>query len=142
MIYLISLLLATVFFVLSAIHVYWGFGGRWAMADAFPTKEDGTSLEKVPGMVASFVVAVGLFAFGIFYLIKSDILAISLPTFLLSYGYWVITVIFLLRAVGDFKYFGFFKKIKTTPFGKKDSLIYTPLCLFIGFSTTFLIACN
>jgi len=141
MAYLLSILLSTVFFILSGVHVYWGLGGKWALADAFPTKKDGASLSKVPGKMATFVVAVGLFTFGIFYLIKSDILTISLPTFLLSYGYWMITLIFLLRAVGDFKYFGIFKKIRTTDFDKKDTRIYTPLCLCIGFSTLYLIVC-
>ena len=32
-----------------------------------------------------------------------------------------------------------FKKIKTTPFAKKDNKIYTPLCVFIGLTTVMLI---
>jgi len=135
----LSILLATVFFILSAIHVYWGLGGKWAIADAYPTKEDGTALAKVPGVMATFIVATGLFVFGIFYLINEKLLSLPLPAYLSDYGYWVITFIFALRAVGDFKYVGLFKKIKTTSFGKKDTAIYTPLCIFISSLTLLLI---
>ena len=136
---LLSILLSTVFFVLAGIHVYWGLGGKWALADAFPTKEDGTSLSKVPGVVASFIVATGLFVFGLFYLINGQIISVVLPSYLSAYDYWIIAFIFFLRAVGDFKYFGMFKKIKNTSFGKKDTKIYTPLCIFISCLTFLLI---
>ena len=139
MMILLSILLADIFFGLSCIHIYWGLGGKWAFADAFPTNEDGTQLQQVPGMAASFIVAAGLFCFGLFYLIKAEIVSISLPTILNNYGLWIIAGIFLLRAIGDFNYVGIFKKIKTTPFAKKDNKIYTPLCMFIGLTTVMLI---
>lgn len=139
---LLSILLSTVFFVLAGIHVYWGLGGKWAFDDAYPTKEDGTSLAKVPGVVASFIVATGLFVFGLFYLINGQIIPVILPSYLSAYGYWIIAFIFFLRAVGDFKYIGMFKKIKKTSFAKKDKKIYTPLCIFISCLTFLLIYLN
>lgn len=138
---LLSILLATIFVALSLIHIYWGLGGKWAFADAFPTNDDGTQLHQVPGIVASFIVAAGLFCFGLIYLIKAEIVSISLPTILNNYGLWIIAGIFLLRAIGDFNYVGIFKKIKTTSFAKKDNKIYTPLCMFIGLTTIILISC-
>ena len=33
---------------------------------------------------------------------------------------------------GDFKYIGFFQKLKTSKFGKMDSKLFSPLCLTIG----------
>ena len=139
MTYLLSMLLSIVFFTLSGIHVYWGLGGKWALADAFPTKEDGASLLKVPGKMATFIVALGLFCFGLYYLINIQILPIVLPKYLSDYGYWVIAFIFFLRAMGDFNYIGIFRKVKTTAFGKKDKNIYTPLCIFISYLTFLLI---
>jgi hypothetical protein len=135
----LSILLSTVFFILSGIHVYWGLGGKWAFDDAYPTKEDGTSLAKVPGVVASFIVATGLLGFGLFHLINGQIISVLLPSYLSAYGYWVIGFIFFLRAVGDFKSVGMFKKIKKTSFAKKDTKIYTPLCIFISCLTFLLI---
>ncbi|WP_369124978.1 DUF3995 domain-containing protein [Enterobacter asburiae] len=54
-------------------------------------------------------------------------------------GNWVVVVLFLLRAVGDFKIVGFFKKIRRTEFSKYDSLYYSPLCLYLSLSTLWLI---
>jgi len=56
-----------------------------------------------------------------------------LPNWLSHYGLWAITTIFLIRAIGEFKYIGFFKKIKTTTFGQMDTKFYSPLCLIISF---------
>lgn len=139
MTYLLSILLSIVFFTLSGIHVYWGLGGKWALADAFPTKDDGSSLTKVPGKMATFIVALGLFCFGLFYLINIQILPIVLPKYLDDYGYGIIAFVFFLRAMGDFNYIGIFRKVKTTAFGKKDKNIYTPLCIFLSCLTFLLI---
>jgi hypothetical protein len=43
-----------------------------------------------------------------------------------------------LRAIGDFNYVGFFKKIKHTKFGKNDTKYFSPLCLTIGVLTIIL----
>lgn len=135
----ISFLLFTVFISLSAIHIYWGFGGSWAIDVVFPTKEDGSKMYNRPGKTATFVVASGLFMFGLFYLIKVQVFQMAVPIILEQYGYWVIAIIFLLRATGDFNYIGLFKKVKTTPFGIQDSRVYTPLCISIVLLTLVLI---
>jgi hypothetical protein len=47
-------------------------------------------------------------------------------------GNLLIAFIFLARAVGDFNYVGFFKRVKRTAFAKNDSRYFAPLCLFIA----------
>ena len=130
---LIGLILFIVFLFLSAIHIYWGLGGRWGAEAAIPTKEDNEKLMN-PGLFECFVVALGLFGFGIFSLIKARVILFHLPGWLLSYGLWMIAVLFLVRAIGEFKYVGFFKKVNTTKFGKMDTKYYSPLCLLIALS--------
>ncbi|WP_317130658.1 DUF3995 domain-containing protein [Psychroserpens sp. NJDZ02] len=44
----------------------------------------------------------------------------------------MIPLIFLLIAIGEFKYIGFFKSIKKTDFGKLDTKLLSPLCLIIA----------
>ncbi|RZK64111.1 MAG: DUF3995 domain-containing protein, partial [Pedobacter sp.] len=58
-----------------------------------------------------------------------------LPIWLDRYGLWLIAGIFLLRSIGDFNYVGFFKKVKHTPFGKNDTMYYSPLSFGIGVLT-------
>lgn len=128
---LIGLLLTTLFWFLSGLHFYWGLGGKWGADATIPTKEN---LQKVmnPKLIDCFLVAIGLLAFGLLCFIKSSFVAIDLPQWLLHYGIWAISVIFILRAIGEFQYVGFFKKIRSTPFGQLDTKYYSPLCLVIG----------
>ncbi|MEM6843120.1 MAG: DUF3995 domain-containing protein [Bacteroidota bacterium] len=44
----------------------------------------------------------------------------------------ILFVIFILRALGEFNYVGFFKRVKNTEFARADSRIFSPLCLGIG----------
>jgi hypothetical protein len=128
---LIGLLLFSIFSFLSVIHFYWGLGGKWGANAAIPTRENN---EKVmnPKLFECFVIAFGLLAFGLFILVKTQILPLSLPNWLMKYGLWVLSTIFILRAIGDFKYVGFFKRIKSTQFGQLDTKYYSPLCLVVG----------
>lgn len=127
----ISLLLFAIFLFLSAIHLYWGLGGKWGANASIPTKRNG---EKVmnPKPLDCFAVAIGLSAFGILVLVKAQFISWVLPPVILNYGIAVIAGIFLLRAIGEFRYVGFFKKIKNTTFGELDTKYYSPLCLLIG----------
>ena len=128
MIILTSLLTIT-FLVLAVIHLNWAIGNTWGLKNALPTTEDGKLLFK-PGPFASFAVGIGLTIFGLFYQITPQE-GNSLNWIFEVLG-WGIPVIFLLRAIGNFKYVGFFKKVKDTDFAKMDSKFFSPLCLGIG----------
>jgi glucan phosphoethanolaminetransferase (alkaline phosphatase superfamily) len=133
----IAILLFLIFLFISAIHFYWAFGGTWGSDSVIPTKEN---KEKVfdPSVFATILVAVGVLFFGLFILVKSGLLAFNSAMWLNQYGLWIIASIFTIRAIGDFKYVGFFKKIKQTKFGKNDSKYFSPLCLLIGILTLIL----
>jgi Protein of unknown function (DUF3995) len=44
----------------------------------------------------------------------------------------VVMTLFLLRAVGDFRYAGLFKKVRGTRFAKADDRLFTPLCIGVA----------
>lgn len=98
----IGLLLFVIFFMLSAIHFYWALGGKWGMDAAIPA---GPNNEKIirPGMLACFGVALALLGFGLFVLIKSGMVSAPLPGWTVGYGPWIISILFALRAIGEFK---------------------------------------
>jgi len=127
----LSILLFITFFVLACIHFNWVFGGKWGFEKALPTKENGERILN-PKKLDSAIVGFGLILFGLVYLLKSGLINFQIPNWILLYGSWIISAIFILRAIGDFKYVGFFKKIKNTEFAKADSRIFSPLCLTIG----------
>ena len=128
---LIGIILSLIFIAISLLHFYWAIGGRWNFLSVVPTKETGERIMN-PGTFSSIVVSIGLFLFAILILIKTNLISINIPMWLFNYGCWILALIFIARAIGDFKYVGFFKKIKDTDFGKADTKYFSPLCLFIG----------
>lgn len=133
----ISIILFLIFLLLSVLHGYWGFGGKWAGDAVVPTKDSNTR-PNMPGPLPTFAVAFSLLGFGFFVLAKSEWITIGLPAWVSQYGLWAIAGIFIIRAIGEFKYVGLFKKVKHTEFGKNDTKLYTPLCLAIGVLTIVL----
>ena len=43
-----------------------------------------------------------------------------------------LAILFLVRAIGDFKLVGFFKRVRDSQFSRWDSFAYSPLCLFLS----------
>jgi len=128
MINLFIALNTTIFLFISGIHFYWMFGGKWGLSAALPEMANNKILN--PSAFSTFVVAFGLLVFagitigqtGVFYF---------LPLHFFIVTNYCIATIFLLRAVGDFRYIGVFRKVNTTTFGIHDKKYFTPLCLII-----------
>jgi hypothetical protein len=115
---LLSRSLSLVLALLAALHIYWCFGGRRGSAAAIPTDLQGAAVLH-PGRASTLLVAFLLACAAYFVLVRSPWTA-------------AIGLVFLARVVGDFRYFGLFKKITGTPFARMDSLVYTPICLLIS----------
>ena len=126
---ILSLILFLIFMVLGGFHFYWFLGGVWGLKSVIPSKNNVVSTIKIPKF-ATLVVGLLLVLFGLMYL--SNLINTPVPALVTSYGYWFVPSIFILRAIGEFNYVGFFKKIKNTEFAKADSKIFSPLCLLIG----------
>ncbi|WP_177765838.1 DUF3995 domain-containing protein [Flavobacterium sp. I3-2] len=132
MVTIIAVLLISIFSLLASIHFYWAFGGKRWNDSVIPTKKNNAQA-RMPGIITTLIVAFGLLGFGLVVLLniidfKRSLLLESVQL----YGLWLIASIFILRAIGEFKYIGFFKKIDQTKFGKNDTRYYSPLCLLIG----------
>ncbi len=128
---ILSVILFLIFAVLGGFHFYWLLGGKWGLEMVIPSKGNKASTVSIPKF-ATLIVGLVLVLFGQIYLVKSGLIAVSVPNWVTNYGYWFIPSIFVLRAIGEFKYVGFFKKIKNTEFAKADSKIFSPLCITIG----------
>ena len=131
MLSVLGFILSFIFLILAGIHFNWARGGQWALDNALPQTIEGKRLF-TPRKIDSAIVGLGLLLFASFYGIKSGLINFDLPSWIINYAGWIISSIFLLRAIGDFKYVGFFKKIKNTKFGEMDTKIYSPLCLFLA----------
>ena len=123
----------TNFFILmliSAIHVFWAFGGQWG-ANASVPKINGDRVLK-PGLISTVAVAIAIAGMAAFHLYRVGVISLYLPEWLSASGIWLISGIFFFRAIGDFKYVGFFKSVKDSDFAKMDTRFYSPLCIVIA----------
>lgn len=128
---ILSLILFIIFLTLGSFHIYWLFGGTWGLEKVIPSKENQAKTLQIPKLATLFVGLI-LVLFGLIYLMKSGYISIQIPNWITDYGYWFVPSVFFLRAIGDFNYVGFFKKVKNTKFAKADSKLFSPLCLGIG----------
>lgn len=124
-------ILTILFLIISIIHFYWVFGGLKGLNKALPTDETGKQVLN-PGKIETSIVGSGLFLFALYYSTKIGLLEIELPKLIVDYSGWIISSIFILRAIGDFKYVGFFKKIRNTEFGVFDTKYFSFISLTIG----------
>ncbi|WPR73360.1 DUF3995 domain-containing protein [Algoriphagus sp. NG3] len=128
---IISVLLSVILIALAMIHFNWVIGGEFGVKESLPTNELGERVLN-PKRIDSAVVGLGLIAFGIFYLFKSGLFPYDFPEWIETYLGWIIPIIFLLRAIGEFKYIGFFKSVKSIEFGNLDTKFFSPLYLIMG----------
>lgn len=117
-------IVALIFLALGGLHFYWAGGGRWAAAAAIPQLE-GRPLF-VPGKWTT--VAAGLLFVACAGLVLARAQGMQ-PATWLCYG---LASVLLLRAIGDFRYVGFFKCNRGSRFAELDTRLYSPACLALA----------
>jgi Protein of unknown function (DUF3995) len=121
---------------LSLLHAYWAFGGRWGSAYTVPTINGRRIFD--PSPLATWVVC-GLLGLAVIIVMgKSGWIEQGPLHLLFDVGVWGLGLAFALRAVGNFRTFGFFKIVKRTPFADWDTWFYSPLCLLLALLATAL----
>ncbi|WP_025026945.1 DUF3995 domain-containing protein [Caldalkalibacillus mannanilyticus] len=123
---------ALVLFLISFIHIYWAIGGRWGSRAAIPTTDTGERPAFTPKIWETLTVAALVFIIACTLLIQAGTVSFIHPNFYSKWMCLIAGIIFLLRAIGDFNYMGFFKKIKGSTFAKNDTFLYNPLCVLLG----------
>lgn len=133
---IITYISACILFLVSFLHVYWAFGGKWATNSVIPTK----SVEKAftPGVGMTLFIALLLSMAAMILLQQADVVYFAVPNIIIQIGSWVCMVVFFIRVIGEFRYFGIFKSEKDTHFARMDTVLYIPLCAFLSLS--FLLA--
>ena len=121
--------------LLALIHFYWAFGGKFGFDKALPTDVEGNRLLN-PSKFMTFVV--GLILLGFSYVAYKLYIGDESP--IIVYVGYGLSILFFLRAIGDFNLVGLFKKVKNTGFSKYDTWVYIPLCLFLSINFLFLVS--
>lgn len=115
---------------LSALHVYWALGGDWGSAVTIPTVAGRRTLN--PSPLATYVVAFLLASAALVICGEARLFSTGPWAWFFHAGAWCIAGVFLLRTVGNFSTFGFFKRLTDTPFAYWDTRLYSPLCLALA----------
>lgn len=121
----------------AGFHLYWGLGGRIGAGVALPQREDGTPAIKETAFGA---MAVGLILALVLLLVLgfAGALRLPVPQFLLKVGIILWAFTFTARALSWSRYFGLFKRVRTTRFASYDSWFYSPSCLLLGLGLFYL----
>jgi len=136
--YPVALVLAAVFTALAAVHVYWALAGGPGGATV-PTLADGTPLFR-PSAGATLAVAGALLAAAVVVLGRGGVAALPLSPSLYRVGAWGLGAVLGLRAVGDFRYVGMFKRERRSAFARRDTALYSPLCAALAAGVFYLAA--
>ena len=116
--------------LLSVLHVYWAFGGTWGIAAAIPVS--GGRPAFTPSRASTLLVAFGLAVAAFAVLLQGRMLRLGLPPLLVIWLNIGLGLIFLARAIGDFRLVVFFKRHHGTLFAVRDTWFYSPLCLLLA----------
>jgi len=126
----LGVLLAAVFAVLSLFHIYWALGGRVGSEATVPVVGGKQTFH--PSPAATVLVATALLVAMFTVLGQAGLLGEAIPKWIFRWGTCGLALIFFLRAVGEFKLVGFFKRASDTRFAYWDTWLFSPLCLAIA----------
>ncbi|MGE7915762.1 DUF3995 domain-containing protein [Lysinibacillus xylanilyticus] len=130
---LLILIAVGLLWLISFLHIYWAFGGRWGSAVAIPVKEGEQKPAFTPRKWGTLMVAILILLASVVIVVQAGYSQGFQANNLSKIGSIVCAFVFIIRAIGDFKYVGFFKNIKHSQFARYDTWLYSPLCLFLGF---------
>ena len=123
-----------VFALLAVWHFYMALVPSADARGAVPSVEGNPLF--VPTRSATIVVGVALLLFAALVLATAGIIPLGVPQIALSWLSYVLALGLLGRAVGEFRYVGFFKNVQGTKFARLDTLVYSPVCLLLAVGVT------
>jgi uncharacterized protein DUF3995 len=123
---------ALVLALLSGLHVYWAAGGRRGTAVVIPERDGRPLLSPSRGM--TLIVAALLLAGSGCLLARVGVVGRDLSPGLAEWGTRLMAAAFVLRAIGDFRYVGFFKRVGGSRFAVWDTRLFSPLCVLLFLS--------
>jgi len=126
----IAFAVALVFVVLAAWHFRMALQPSTGAGGAVPTVS-GKPLF-VPSKKATAAVGLVLLLFAALVVATAGLVEVGVSPVLLSWLCLALALGLFARAVGEFKYVGFFKRVRGSRFATLDTLVYSPLCLLLA----------
>ncbi len=133
----IGVITAIIFFLLSALHVLLAVITLPGTLRALIPEINGRPAF-VPSKAGTLLVALGLGICSALVLGQVGLLDSILPGKIYQAGTVCLAIVLALRAIGDFRLVGFFKKVRNSTFAKLDTWLYSPLCALLAVFCTVL----
>jgi len=127
---ILAIATSSVFLMLGLWHFYMASATLSGEGGAVPSV-DGKPLF-VPSKQSTVAVGLILCLFAGLVAATSGIIPSALPRSILRWLSYALALGLLARAIGEFRYVGFFKKVRGSRFAKMDTLFYSPLCLALS----------
>jgi Protein of unknown function (DUF3995) len=121
----ISILLA-----LATLHAYWASGGNFGKGAAIPER-NGRPIFR-PSAAITYLVAGCLALSALVIAMRAGLVPSAAFGSIPQLATWALVAVFAMRAVGDFRYVGFFKRVRGTDFSRLDTAFYSPLCCLLA----------
>ncbi len=125
-----ALAVCSMLMLIAAIHFYWAAGGSAWKAGAIPSRNGIPTLS--PGLTATALVGFVLLGMAAVIGSTAGLVPSFLPPAVLRGASAVLAIIFAARAVGEFRYVGFFKRVQGSVFARRDTYLYSPLCFLLA----------
>lgn len=126
----LGLALTAAFAVLGLLHLYWAIGGRTERVAAIPEVE-GTRVF-TPSPLGTFAVALALLTCAWLVAGLSGWISMPISRAAARWSAFATALLFLARAIGDFRLVGFFKRVRDSAFARQDTVLFSPLCLVLA----------
>jgi uncharacterized membrane protein YidH (DUF202 family) len=116
----------------------------WHFRMAFWPIEGGGAVPSVdgkplfsPSTSATVAVAIVLLLFALLVAATGGLFEVGVSRRLLTGLSFALALGLLGRAIGEFKYVGFFKRVRGSRFARLDTWLYSPLCLLLAIGVAF-----
>lgn len=132
----VAIIVSLSFVALALWHFRMALSSGEGMSGAVPS-ESGKPLF-VPSVRATLAVGLVLLVFACLVAASAGLVQVGLSERVLSWLCYALALGLLARAVGEFKYVGFFKRVRGSRFARLDTLLYSPLCLLLAVGVAFI----
>jgi hypothetical protein len=128
-----AMLVAGTLGAIALLHLYWAVGGARARLGAVPERDGRPAFQ--PSRAATLAVAAALMAAAALVSVGGRLVPNPLPTTATRVLVFCLGGVLVARAIGDFRLVGFFKSARVGEFARRDTWLYSPLCLTLGIAT-------
>ncbi len=125
-----ALALIGILSALALLHFGWATGRGPSLVGVVPSQGGRPLFD--PGPVACVAMGLALSVAVLLCVMRAGWLLPGLPAWLSQTGVGGVALAFGLRAIGDFRYVGFSKRVRDGEFARRDTWLYSPLCVVVS----------